>query len=855
MRILKIIAAFLFLLVSIVAYSQNKYEWKQRSSAGFTYRYVTNDPMQTRFYTLKNGLTVILSSNKKEPRIAMRIAVRAGSNTDPKDHTGLAHYLEHLLFKGTDKYGSLDWTKEKPLLTKIEMLYEQYNKTKDEAKRKEIYKEIDRVSGEASKFAIAGEYDKLVSDMGSQGTNAHTWVEETVYEEDIPSNAIDKLLLVQAERFRNPVFRIFHTELEAVYEEKNRGLDNDNWKMMEAMHANLFPISNYGQQTTIGTIEHLKNPSLIAIREYYNRFYVPNNMAIIMSGDLDADDLVKKIDKHFTFMHSKPLSAYQTVIENVINGPVIKEIVGPGAENLQIGFRVGASSSGDAMLAALVSSILYNGKAGLFDLNLNQQQLVLGAYAGTRQYKDYGMFLLAASPKDGQSLEQVKDLLLGQINILKKGDFDESLMKAITANYKLEELKRLESNGNRVEQLKDAFIKNKGQRWNQDVAELDKMSRVTKKEIVDFANYFFGDKNYVLLYKRKGEDRDIMKVEKPPITPVETNAGKQSAFVKNINTMSVLNIAPHWLDFGKDMQKSKIGNAELLYLQNRSHSLFTLVYRFDMGSWNNQLLPVALEYLNFLPTNKYSAEQISKEFYRLACSFNANANTDQTNITISGLQENFDQALALLEEVLHNCKPDEAALDGLKSRLMKSRANNKLNKRSLMQGLMNYATFGANNPFNYVLSDEQIKNLKGEDLVAILHVLPDHKHRIVYYGPLPIADVSNRIQQKHALPASWTACPLAAKFERVQRTKSEVLFTHYDMVQAEVIWKRDLKPYDVNDEPVVDLFNGYYGGGMGSIVFQTIRESKALAYSTSAMVSVPAKKEDPFSFTAYVGCQ
>ena len=187
------------------------------------------------------------------------MAVRAGSNTDPRNSTGLAHYLEHLLFKGTDRFGTLDYAKEKPLLDKIESLYEKYHATTDPAKRKEIYAQIDKTSGEASNYSIANEYDKMMKSIGGQSTNAHTWYEETVYNEDLPSNATDKFLALQAERFRNPVFRIFHTELEAVYEEKNRGLDNDSWKISEKMNDLLYPTHNYGQQTTIGTIEHLKN--------------------------------------------------------------------------------------------------------------------------------------------------------------------------------------------------------------------------------------------------------------------------------------------------------------------------------------------------------------------------------------------------------------------------------------------------------------------------------------------------------------------------------------------------------------------------------------------------------------------
>ena len=116
---LKRLIILAFLCQSLVASSQSRYEWKTATSSGYSYKYVTNDPMGARFYTLGNGLTVVLSQNKKEPRVAVKIAIRTGSNNDPRDHTGLAHYLEHLLFKGTDKFGSLDWAKEKPLLDSI----------------------------------------------------------------------------------------------------------------------------------------------------------------------------------------------------------------------------------------------------------------------------------------------------------------------------------------------------------------------------------------------------------------------------------------------------------------------------------------------------------------------------------------------------------------------------------------------------------------------------------------------------------------------------------------------------------------------------------------------------------------
>jgi predicted Zn-dependent peptidase len=503
------------------------------------------------------------------------------------------------------------------------------------------------------------------------------------------------------------------------------------------------------------------------------------------------------------------------------------------------------------MLAQLVSSILSNGKAGLLDLNLNKQQKVLNAGAGILQFKDYGAFLILASPKQGQTTEEVKNLLMEQIDILKKGNFDASLIKAIAANYKLSQLQALENNTSRAENITDQFIKNRGSEWNKEVAVVDDMNKISKKELVDFANRFFTDNNYVLIYKRKGEDKSLVKVEKPAITPVETNAGKRSPFVKTIIESPLPSLKPIWVDYTKDLQKGKLGNAEVLYVQNKENSLFKLTYRFDMGSWNDKLLGVAALYLQYLGTDKYSSEEISKQFYNLACNFSVNTGTEQTTISISGLQENFDKAVALFEELLHNCKPDEAALEGLKNLLYKSRANNKLNKGAIADALQSYAMYGSQNPYNYTLNDEQLKVLKAQDLVNVLHNLTNYKHTVTYFGPLALPAVTAKLQSLHKLPSSWTANTSGIKFKRLDQTNNQVLFADYDAVQSEIYWIKNLDVYDPKSEALVNIFNNY----MGTVVFQTIRESKALAYATSARVNTPSKKDDNFSIVAYVGSQ
>lgn len=847
------IATLLLTTCTVTAMAQNApIEWKEAASGGYTYKYVTNDPVKARFYTLKNGLTVILSATNKDPRIQCYVAVKAGSKTDPAAHTGLAHYLEHMIFKGTDKYGSLDWAKEKPELDKIRDLYEQYNQTTDPVQRKAIYHRIDSVSGVASRFAIANEYDKMMSSMGAQGTNAFTSFEETVYTDDVPSGAIDKYLTVQAERFRNPQLRIFHTELEAVYEEKNRSLDNDGSKVFEKLFAELFQHHNYGLQTTIGTIEHLKNPSLVAIEKYFHTYYVPNNMGIIMSGDFNPDEMIRKVDTAFSYMQYKPVTKYAFEPETPITKPVTAEVVGPDAENVTIGYRLPGNKDKDVLLADLVGQILTNGKAGLMDLNLVKKQKLLRASAFAYTLIDYSVLYMRGNATQNQSLEAVKDLMLGEIDNLKKGNFDDNLITSIINNQKKNVILSSESYSSRASELMDAFTNELD--WQKQVAYVNNLSKIRKQDIVAFANKYLQD-NYVVIYKRKGEDSSIVKVEKPAITPVETNATKQSAFVKMVNNMPSTPVKPVWLDYNKDLRKAMVGPAQLLYVQNKDNSIFRLRYRFDLGTWNDKKLSIAAQYLQFLGTDKMSAEDITKEFYKIACSFTISASTEYTTVTMEGLQENFDKAVALFEQVLANCKPNETALASLKARIGKSRTDAKLNKNAILNGLSSYARFGANNPYNFTLSNDALQKITADELVAILHGLNRYPHKILFYGPKTIAGLQASLKQEHKLPPAFTAAPAKVGFVPLQQTTNQVLFADYNMVQAETRWVRNGSLYNAADEPVVAVFNNYFGGGMGALVFQTIRESKALAYSTFVSFVTPDKKTDPFYTVGYVGSQ
>lgn len=846
------LALCLVLVFNFAATAQNKYTWKEGKQNGYTYKYVENDPTGARFYTLKNGLTVILAENHKEPNIQTYVAVKAGAKTDPATHTGLAHYLEHMLFKGTDKFGTLDYAKEAPLLEKIEALYEEYNHTTDETKRKEIYREIDEVSNEAAKYAIANEYDKLMSAMGARGTNAFTSFEETVYTENIPASAVDKYLAVQAERFRNPVFRIFHTELEAVYEEKNRTLDNDGRKVFETMFEELFKKHNYGLQTTIGTIDHLKNPSLVEIRKYFDTYYVPNNMGVIMVGDFNIDTMIEKVDKAFGYMERKDLKPYTFEQETPIAQPIKREVLGPEAERVMIGYRFPGSSSKDAQMLELMSSILANGSAGLIDLNLVKKQRLLGASAFPYVLKDYGMLLVSGMPIEGQSLDEVTNLLLKEIDNIKEGNFSEEIITSISNNMKKSNINTFASSTSSASILMDHFTSETD--WGNTLDFSENITKISKKDIMDFAKKYLQN-NYVVVYKKQGRDPNAIQVDKPEITAVEVNREAESDFLGYINNIPETSVEPVWLDYKKDIDQSTLGNYPLLSVQNKNNDLFSLYYHFNTGSYANKLLPLAASYIDFVGTNTKTAEEVTQAFYSLATSFGISVQGEETYIYISGLQENFDKSVELFHDLIQNAQIDEEALKAYINRIKSGRENSKKNKGAIQRGLLSYAQYGADNPFNYGFTNEELDNITAKELLQSLKDLLSYQFKILYYGPKTNKEIGKEISSLINTKRKINKEPKTKEFKQRDIKSNEVYFADYDMVQVEVTFYRNAGKFDAGLIPDIRLFNEYFGGGMGSIVFQTIRESKALAYSTYAGLSTASRLSQQNTFSAYVGAQ
>ena len=828
------------------------------ASCGGKYKYETvkGDPTQTRIYTLANGLKVYLSVNKEEPRIQTYIAVRTGSKNDPAETTGLAHYLEHLMFKGTDKFGVTDPEKEAPLLDQIEQQYEHYRTLTDPEERRAAYAVIDSLSQEAAQYFIPNEYDKLMSVIGAEGTNAYTSEDVTCYTEDIPSNEVDNWARIQADRFQNMTIRGFHTELEAVYEEYNIHLTSDIDKVFTALSSKLCPTHPYGTQTTIGTQEHLKNPSITNIKNYFHRWYVPNNVAICMAGDFNPDEVIAIIDKYFgTWQPADDVAQPTFPQQPQLAEPQDTTVVGLEAESLWMAWRFDGAASLQCDTLEVIEHMLSNGTAGLLDLDINQQMKMLQSGGGVMPQMDYSFFLMTGNPREGQSLDEVRQLLLDEIEKLKAGDFSDDLLPSVINNLKLQYYNSLESNQARANMFVQSFIS--GSTWQQEVQALDRLGAITKEQIVDFARRHF-DNGYAVVYKRQGIDPTQKKIDKPQITPIPTNRDLMSDFVKEIQETEVKPIEPRFVDFQRDITFGNIESSAaalpLVYVKNTENGRFQMTLRYDFGEESDVRYNYAADYLDYLGTDSLSAEQLKQQFYKLACSYSINVNPRTINVSLNGLSENMGEALALVDNLMQNARVDSAAWQMFCALTAKSRADRKADQRTNFNYLVQYGLYGPYNNMRNALSDRQLMETNPQELLDLLKQLPKYAHTVLYYGPMSQPELTAAFSGHMALlPAEFTPAPEARHYTLQPTADNEILLAPF---AAKNIYMRmihnEQRQWDADEAPVQALFNEYYGGGMNTIVFQELREARGLAYNAYALYAQPQYKGNPEYFFTHI---
>ena len=813
---------------------------------GRTFQYATEDPFNVRIYQLKNGMKVYLSVNPAEPTINVMTIVNAGAMDEPVNSTGLAHYFEHMMFKGTDRIGALNWKKEKPLLDRLEQLFEQRRNTADPVKQAEIYKEIDRISAEAAQYASPGEFSKMIDSLGGSGLNAATSYNYTNYVVKIPSIELRKFLKLEVERFRNPVLRLFHTELETVYEEFNRGQDNDYRKSQDASLQHLFPGHPIGR-SVIGLPEHIKLPSMKDTMAFYRKFYVPSNMAIIMTGDLDYETTMDMLEETLGTLPAKPAPEHVVYKDTPLRETKKISVTGADAEHLRISVKIPLTPK-NKMYASIIAALLCDNGYGIMEQNLLRSRKVLSVFAFSFELRDQIIFMLAGIGKEGQTLEQVGDLLLGQLKLVEDGKFEDWRIRAVAENtrVRIAEL-RSGNSGELNDELADIFLS--GSAYSDLLNIPGEVEKVTKEELAEFIRKYF--KHSVIIYKRSGKPTNVVKVDKPPITPIKLKTGELSAFAQEFFRLPSQEGQPENLEKAKVLSTKKLasGREVIRIKKDYGDGLFRVQLISPRGKYHDKRIDIALGYLEFLGTDKYSASKLRQEFYKLGMKMSTDTTAYYTTLEISGPVGRFADAMALLNHFLRNMKPDQAALKGYIPLLLKGRADTKKNPTQNFLQTVYYAWYGPSNPFANVLSEKELRAVKAEELTALLlQLFTESSTKLIYSGNIPMTVAA--VEAEKLPVAAGEKVPKRPFYPVRKVDKPTIWVVNYDKVQLSIGLISSGENFKPEDMAFDELINEYFFQGLDAIVFQEIRESRALAYSANGCYLL--QKEKGYAARSYI---
>jgi len=805
-------------------------------------------------YTLKNGLTVMLTENHDVPKVFGMVAVKAGGKNDPHDATGIAHYLEHVLFKGTHDMGTVDYEKEKPYLDSISFYYEKLGETTDDEVRKSIQMDINRVSQKAGEFAIANEFDKIMKGMGATGVNAFTSEDFTAYHNTFPSNQMEKWLEVYSHRFEEPVFRLFQSELETVYEEKNISMDGGFGKLMETFNENMYKKHPYGTQTILGSIEHLKNPSLKKMYEFYNTYYVANNMVLALSGDFDTETIKPMIEEKFGDWRTGEVPEFPEYKEEPINGIVDIEVKLTPVKVGILGYRTPSAKSDDEFLFELATEFLSNAEMTGYLDKISDEGLVLASMVMPQAYNDYGSTMVLYAPKIvGQGFEKAEEIVMAQIEKLKVGEFSDEYFQAIILNKRKEISLQAEDNFERTYYMVSAYME--GKSWDEYKKKWDILNSVTRDDIVAIANKYYGD-NYIRLHSKMGFPKKD-KINKPEFEPVVPKNEGPSDFAKKLEKIPTTKLTPRYVDFNTDIETDEVSKGVTIHkAKNPFNDVFDLEIKYHVGSKTYPELQYLSSYMQSIGTNDLSSTDLKEAFHKLGASYYFYSNDNAFVMHVEGVDENLEEIMKLVNQFLTHAQADETKMEKLLDDLKGQKKIDRDEPRSISQGLANHVLYGKNAPLQREFTKKQMKALTGQQLLDVFNKVVNYQSTINYTGNVDLKMVSNWSKENLVLTETPTASqPYWVKdYVKTEGTKIYII-NRKKSVQSQITFSIVGSPRDNAKAVQISAFNNYFGGDMSSIVFQEIREFRSLAYSAYGyygMASLPGKDN---RFRGFVGCQ
>ncbi len=809
--------------------------------------------LHVQTFRLSNGLKVILAEDHSEPQIYGAVIVHAGSKNEDSLATGVAHYFEHIMFKGTDRIGTTNWNKEKPILDAISDAYDQLQATKDEKERHEIQLEINRLNIEASKYAIANETDAILQQMGCTNLNAGTTYDYTIYYNTLPSNQLENWMEVYAERFRNPVYRLFQGELEAVYEERNIYANNPMYSFSRNIFTESFGEHPYSRDI-IGLDEHLKNPQPSAMKKFYDKYYVASNMTLLLVGDFNPAQAKQMAEKYFTIWPAgkkvkEPnynLPKFETkVIKNVKQTPIKAGLmVFPGVKN------------GDRDEIALnVMSLLLNGGNGTLD-KLSTDGKLLAASLTQLSLKDAGSNVIIYIPKLlGQKHEEAEELIWECIDSMKTGGFDNELLDAIKMRLLVERKQQLESISGIAELLESLECTGSGyEQWLDDI---NKLKNLQKNDIMRVAKYYFDREHCTIIRSSMGFPAKDAAI-KPDWDHLEAqNQGEQSSFAKKIYSQTVKEINPQVIDFQKDVIQLPINQAYRLYASpNPRNDLFSLTIAYHYGTVDNRDIDPATAYFNQLGAGNMDLQQYQLALDKLGASFSLSSDYDYTYMNISGPEANLESIMQLVMLKLHHPNHDEQQIKNLIEALQANESAVKNDASTWFDALREYITYGEQSNYINHTTIKEMKKFKGEELMNLINTIFTRDGYVTFVGNTAPEKIVNIIKTENLAHTAVSTVPIRIRLPRTIK-ENEVYYTsNKKFLKSDILLKIQSSNFDyMQDRAAAQMFNEYMGGGMNSIFFQEIREFRALGYSTNGRFNYDRQNRYRAQFVGYLGTQ
>lgn len=798
-----------------------------------------DDPLGVTIHRLSNGLTVYISTDRAAPRITAWIAFRAGSRHDPPHSTGLAHYLEHMMFKGTPRLGTLDAAAEAPHLREIAQLYERLAAAADPDARAAILDAIDRATQATAAHAVPNEFDRLYAQLGVLDLNAFTSDDMTVYTADIPAARLGVWAEIEAERLRQPIFRLFYPELEAVYEEKNMTLDDPDERVGEALRLALFPGHPYGTQPTIGSIDHLKTPAYAEMVAYHRRHYLPNNAAILLAGDVDPATALPILERAFAAWQPAPLTPPAPGDLAGPRGRVVREIVADGEQSVTLAFRTVPIGHPDEPALRALHRVLGDPDGGLVATRLLLTHKLPDAEVHAEILREGGYLALTGVAREGQSLAEVEALLREVVDAAQGGAITAADLAAAVLHEEIAAQGDLETRERRVEQMLDAYI---GRRpWPEHVRRLAALRALTPGDLARAARTHFGDDAVVILRRRGRYEPPA--IAKPKITPVAIDPARQSEFARQVLARPVPDPAPEELLAGRDYVERDMSCGPLIAARNDRSDLFSLVLRYDLGTRTRPLLGYAAALLERsgarTDAGPQSAADLRKRLYALGTEIDIDVDADRTEIVVQGVHANMEASLALLDAWLREPLFTDTDLAALLANTLSSRRDEEDDPDDLAHALRAFAQFGDASPVLTRPSDRQLRRARGDDLVAEIRRLRDAAHVTLYFGPASADDVA-RVAVLGAGQPVPPRPPL--RYRAVPRTT--LFFLHKDVTQAQIDVVLPRPPAVPGDRPRAELLTHVIGGDMSGLAFQELREARGLAYHAGARVDLGLRRGD-----------